>query len=338
MGKWNDIRSLTIEELEEAALEAGEKRFRAKQIYGWLHRKLVREPEEMTNLPRQFLKTLEEAHPFWGVKELEHYVSDIDGTMKFLFELWDGNVVESVLMRYKHGNSVCISSQAGCRMGCRFCASTLLGLTRNLAPSEMLDQIHVVVMGTGEPFDNYDSLSRMLDILCDEKGLNISHRNITVSTCGIVPGIYQFAGDHPQVTLAISLHASNDRVRQQLRPIARKYPLDELMEAARYYVKTTGRRITFEYSLVKGVNDGREQAEELAGLVRGLNCHINLIPVNPIKEREYRQADAGHIAAFKRMLEDRHIPVTVRREMGRDISAACGQLRKGYTEKRGDAL
>ncbi|MBR5046653.1 MAG: 23S rRNA (adenine(2503)-C(2))-methyltransferase RlmN [Eubacterium sp.] len=350
MGKWNDIRSLTIEELEEAALEAGEKRFRAKQIYGWLHRKLVREPEEMTNLPRQFLKTLEEAHPFWGVKELEHYVSDIDGTMKFLFELWDGNVVESVLMRYKHGNSVCISSQAGCRMGCRFCASTLLGLTRNLAPSEMLDQIyaiqgrigerisHVVVMGTGEPFDNYDSLSRMLDILCDEKGLNISHRNITVSTCGIVPGIYQFAGDHPQVTLAISLHASNDRVRQQLMPIARKYPLDELMEAARYYVKTTGRRITFEYSLVKGVNDGREQAEELAGLVRGLNCHINLIPVNPIKEREYRQADAGHIAAFKRMLEDRHIPVTVRREMGRDISAACGQLRKGYTEKRGDAL
>lgn len=351
MAQWNDIRSLTSEELTDAVLQAGEKKFRADQIYGWLHRKLVRGPEEMTNVPGRWLKTLLEQYPLYGVKEIERYTSRIDGTMKFLFELHDGNVVESVLMRYRHGNSVCISSQAGCRMGCRFCASTLLGLSRNLTPAEMLDQIyaiqsalgerisHVVVMGTGEPFDNYDSLSRMLEILCDEKGLHISHRNITVSTCGIVPEIYRFTGDHPQITLAISLHASNDAVRRELMPIARKYPLSRLMEAARYYVRTTGRRITFEYSLVKGVNDGRDQAEELAGLVRGMNCHINLIPVNPIKERDYQQADTSHIAAFRHMLEERHIPVTVRREMGRDISAACGQLRKGYTcKKRSDAL
>lgn len=350
MAEWNDIRSLTLEELTEAVLAAGEKKFRAKQIYGWLHRKLVRGPEEMTNVPRKCLEELGKTHPFYGVRELERYTSRLDGTMKFLFELHDGNVVESVLMRYRHGNSVCISSQAGCRMGCRFCASTLLGLTRNLTPAEMLDQIyaiqyalgervsHVVVMGTGEPFDNYDSLSRMLKILCDEKGHNLSQRNITVSTCGIVPQIYRFADDHPQTTLAISLHASNDEVRRELMPIARKYSLHELMKAAKYYVTATGRRITFEYSLVKGVNDGREQAEELAGLVRGLNCHINLIPVNPIKEREYEQADTGHIAAFRKMLEDRHIPVTVRREMGRDISAACGQLRKGHIDRRSDAL
>ncbi len=350
MAEWNDIRSLTLEELTEAVLEVGEKKFRAKQIYGWLHQKLVRGPEEMTNVPGKCLEKLEQSYPFHGVRELERYTSKLDGTMKFLFELHDGNVVESVLMRYRHGNSVCISSQAGCRMGCRFCASTLLGLTRNLTPAEMLDQIyaiqyalgervsHVVVMGTGEPFDNYDSLSRMLKILCDEKGHNLSQRNITVSTCGIVPQIYRFADDHPQTTLAISLHASNDEVRRELMPIARKYSLHELMKAAKYYVTATGRRITFEYSLVKGVNDGREQAEELAGLVRGLNCHINLIPVNPIKEREYEQADTGHIAAFRKMLEDRHIPVTVRREMGRDISAACGQLRKGHIDRRSDAL
>lgn len=348
MAQWNDLKSLTMEELTEAVLDVGEKKFRAKQIYGWMHQKLVRSPEEMKNVPKSCLERLEKEHPFYGVKEVERYVSKIDGTMKFLFELYDGNMVESVLMRYKHGNSVCISSQAGCRMGCRFCASTLLGLARNLTPAEMLDQIYaiqqaigerisnVVVMGTGEPFDNYDSLTRMIELLCDPQGLNIGHRNITVSTCGLVPKIYQFAEDHPQVTLAISLHASNNETRKSLMPIANTYSLEELMKAAKDYVAKTRRRITFEYSLVKGVNDGRKEAEELIALVKGLNCHINLIPVNPIKERDYEQTETGHISAFKHLLEEHHIQVTVRREMGRDISAACGQLRKGYTERGGN--
>lgn len=348
MERWKDIGSMNMEELTAAVEAAGEKKFRAKQIYGWLHQKLVSGMEEMKNVPGSLKETLMREHPFCGVTEAERYVSEVDGTEKYLFELYDGNIVESVLMRYHHGNSVCISSQAGCRMGCRFCASTLLGLSRNLFPSEMLQQIyaiqkttgervsHVVVMGTGEPFDNFEALCRMIEILSDPEGLHISRRNITVSTCGIVPKIYEFADRFPQVTLAISLHASNDEVRKTLMPVANRYALKELMEAAVYYVSATGRRITFEYSLVKGVNDHREQAEELAELVRGLNCHINLIPVNPVKEREYEQSGQKHVEAFKHMLERHHIQVTVRREMGRDISAACGQLRKGYRERSGN--
>lgn len=343
--RWHDIKSLTLSELSQAVEEAGEKKFRAKQIYGWLHRKCVEGPEGMTNVPGKLLKTLLADYPLYGVSPVECLESRIDGTKKYLFALHDGNVIESVLMKYRHGNSVCISSQAGCRMGCRFCASTLLGLARNLYPSEMLDQIytiqrlsgervsHVVVMGTGEPFDNYDALSRMLEILCDKDGLQIGHRNITVSTCGIVPKIYTFSEDHPQITLAISLHASNDKTRRELMPVANRYPMDELMKAADHYIATTGRRLTFEYSLVRGVNDTKKDALELAGLVRGKNCHINLIPVNPIRERDYRQSDRSGIEAFKNTLENQHIQVTVRREMGRDIEAACGQLRKDYKGK-----
>lgn len=348
MEKWTDIRSMNMEELTDILISLGEKSFRAKQIYGWLHQKLVCSMEEMKNVPVSCQKKLLEKHPLLGVKEVERYVSKIDGTTKFLFELYDGNIVESVLMKYKHGNSVCISSQAGCRMGCRFCASTLLGLERNLFPSEMLDQIyaiqratgervsHIVVMGTGEPFDNFEALCRMIEMISDDKGLNISRRNITVSTCGIVPRIYEFADRNPQVTLAISLHAPNDERRRELMPIANRYSMKELMEAAKYYVNQTRRRITFEYSLVKGVNDGKEEARELADLVRGLNCHINLIPVNPIKERTFQQSEQTHVEAFRHMLEKQHIQVTVRREMGRDISAACGQLRKGYKERSGN--
>lgn len=344
---WNDLKSLTKDELTQAVLLAGEKKFRAEQIYGWLHQKLVRSAGDMKNVPASCREKLLKEHPFYGVKEIERYESEIDGTMKFLFALHDGNIIESVLMRYRHGNSVCISSQAGCRMGCRFCASTLLGLSRNLYPSEMIDQIyaiqkaigervsHVVVMGTGEPFDNYEALSRMIGLLCSGDGLNLSRRNITVSTCGIVPKIYTFTKEHPQVTLAISLHASNDEDRKKLLPIANKYSMEELMEAARYYTQTSGRRITFEYSLVKGVNDSKAQAGELAALVKGINCHINLIPVNPIKERDFEQSGQEHISKFKHILEKKHIQVTVRREMGRDISAACGQLRKSYKERGG---
>ena len=230
-------------------------------------------------------------------------------------------------------------------MGCRFCASTLMGLARNLYPSEMLDQIyaiqkatgervsHVVVMGTGEPFDNFDALSRMIEMLCDSDGLNIGHRNITVSTCGIVPKIYEFADTHPQITRAISLHAPDDALRKTLMPIANRYSMEELMKAARYYVSRTGRRITFEYSLVKDVNDKKEHADKLTALVKGMNCHINLIPVNPVKERGYQQSEQNNVAAFMHMLKQQHIQVTVRREMGRDISAACGQLRKRYKER-----
>lgn len=348
MAEWTDVKSMNLEELTEALVAQGEKKFRAKQVYDWLHRKLVRSPEEMKNVPAKCREALCEAHPFYGVTEVERYVSKLDGTMKFLFALHDGNMVESVLMRYKHGNSVCISSQAGCRMGCRFCASTLMGLSRNLYPSEMIDQIyaiqratgervsHVVVMGTGEPFDNFESLCRMIELLCSPDGLNIGHRNITVSTCGIVPKIYEFADRNSQITLAISLHAPNDELRRTMMPIANRYSMNELMKAARYYVDHTRRRITFEYSLVRGVNDGKEQAQELINLVKGMNCHINLIPVNPIQERDYQQPEQDHVAAFKSMLEKKGIQVTVRREMGRDISAACGQLRKGYKERSGN--
>ena len=339
-----DLKSMTLEELTDCVMELGEKKFRAKQIYGWLHQKLVRSPEEMKNVPAKCIEKLLKEHPFYGVEEVEHYESKIDGTQKFLFSLHDGNMVESVLMKYKHGNSVCISSQAGCRMGCRFCASTLLGLSRNLYPSEMLDQIyaiqkatgervsHLVVMGTGEPFDNFESLCRMIELLCSPEGLNISHRNITVSTCGIVPKIYEFADRNPQVTLAISLHSPNDTMRKELMPIANKYDIEEVIDACKYYFSKTGRRVTFEYSLVAGVNDTKEDAEELSRLIHGMNCHVNLIPVNPIKERDYKQPDHTATEKFKIELEKNAINVTIRREMGRDIDGACGQLRKRYTE------
>ena len=345
--QWTDLRSMTAEELADTVTGLGEKKFRAGQLYDWLHRKLVRNTEEISNVSPAFLRRLTREHPLYGVRMETCLSSRLDGTRKYLFSLHDGNVIESVLMHYKHGNSVCISSQAGCRMGCRFCASTLLGLTRNLYPSEMLDQIytiqretgervsHVVVMGTGEPFDNFESLCRMIGILSDKKGLGVSRRNITVSTCGLVPQIYRFSDTFPQVTLAVSLHAPNDRMRRELMPVANRYSMEELMDAARYYTEKTKRRVTFEYSLVRGVNDGVEHAEELVRRVRGMNCHINLIPVNPITERSYEQPDRSRISRFAGILEKNRVKVTVRREMGRDIQAACGQLRKSYAERSG---
>lgn len=343
-----DIKSMDLAELKAFMTSIGEKPFRASQIYQWMHVRHVSSWDEMTNLSKALREKLKEQAELTVLEPVTIQTSKLDGTKKYLFRLPDGNMIESVLMRYKHGNSVCISSQAGCRMGCRFCASTLLGLSRNLYPSEMLDQIyaiqkatgervsHLVVMGTGEPFDNFESLCRMIELLCSPEGLNISHRNITVSTCGIVPKIYEFADRNPQVTLAISLHSPNDTMRKELMPIANKYSMDELMKAAKYYTKTTGRRITFEYSLVKGVNDKKEHAEELISRVKGMNCHINLIPVNPIKERDFEQSTQNNVTAFKHILERQHIQVTVRREMGRDIQAACGQLRKSYKERSGN--
>ena len=341
-----DIKSMTLDELTEYIVAAGFPKFRGKQLYDWMHVKLVEGYEEMTNIPKQLKDFLSENTFFASLKPARVQVSKEDGTAKYLFELYDGNYIESVLMHYKHGNSVCISSQAGCRMGCRFCASTLDGLARSLEPSEMLDQIYriqkstgervtnVVVMGSGEPFDNFDNFVRFEKLLTDENGLNISARNLTVSTCGLVPKIYELADMKLQITLAISLHAPNDDMRKKLMPIANKYSIKEIMDACRYYIEKTGRRVTFEYSLVKGENDSIECAEQLISLVKDLNCHINLIPVNPIKERDYRQTELADINKFKNRLEKNKIKVTIRREMGRDIDGACGQLRKRYSDEQ----
>ena len=337
-----DIKSLSLSELTAEIEALGEKPFRAKQLYEWMHVKLVRGYDEMTNIPKSLKSKLEENFTYTALEEVTVQTSKLDGTKKFLFKLNDGNMVESVLMRYHHGNSVCISSQAGCRMGCKFCASTLGGLARNLTASEMLDQIYaishsinervsnVVVMGTGEPLDNYDSLVRFIRLLTDEHGLNISQRNITVSTCGLVENMRRLADEKLQLTLALSLHGATQEKRRALMPIAERYPIDEVVEACRYYFGQTGRRITFEYSLVGGVNDSREDAEELCELVRGLNCHVNLIPVNPIAERDFVQSGKKDVLAFKERLERKGIAVTVRRKMGRDIDGACGQLRRRF--------
>lgn len=339
-----DIKSFNLEELTAFIEKNGEKAFRAKQVYQWLHVKQVDAFDEMTNLSKAFREKLEQLCYITDLHQEAVQISKIDGTRKYLFLLKDGNVIESVLMRYKHGNSVCISSQVGCRMGCRFCASTLDGLVRGLKPSEMLDQIYkigkdigerisnVVVMGTGEPMDNYDNLLQFITLLTDENGLNISQRNLTVSTCGIVPRMRQLADEKLSITLALSLHASNQKKRLELMPVANKYDIHDVIDACKYYFDQTGRRVTFEYSLVGGVNDTDEDARELSQLIHGMNCHVNLIPVNPIKERDYVQSNAAVIAAFKNKLEKNGINVTVRREMGRDIDGACGQLRKRYID------
>ena len=339
-----DIRSMTLEELKEAMTALGEKPFRAKQIYEWLHVRLVDDFDEMTNLSRALREKLRENYALWPLQALRVQTSKIDGTKKFLFALSDRQVVESVWMQYHHGDSVCISSQVGCRMGCKFCASGIGGLVRNLTVGEMLAQVYaiqkltgervsnVVVMGTGEPFDNYDTLIQFLRMLTDTNGLNISQRNITVSTCGIVPKIRAFAEEDLQVTLALSLHASDNEKRKELMPIAYTYSLGEVMDACRYYFQKTGRRMTYEYSLVGGVNDTREDAKALAGLLRGQNCHVNLIPVNPVKEKGYVQPDRTAVLDFKNKLEKYGINATIRREMGRDIDGACGQLRRSYEE------
>lgn len=337
-----DIKSMNLQELTAYMVSRGEKAFRAKQIYEWIHIKHVDDFDGMTNISKKLKEDLNDDCYLASLRQIEVQQSKLDGTRKYLFALEDGNVIESVLMRYKHGNSVCISSQVGCRMGCRFCASTLDGLVRGLTPSEMLDQIYkigkdigerisnVVVMGTGEPMDNYDNLLKFIHLLTDENGLNISQRNLTVSTCGIVPRMRQLADEKLAITLALSLHASNQEKRKELMPVANSYDIHEVIDACKYYFEQTKRRVTFEYSLVGGVNDTDEDATELAALIKGMNCHINLIPVNPIKERDFVQSESQVIVAFKNKLEKYGITVTIRREMGRDIDGACGQLRKKY--------
>ena len=336
-----DIKSMTIDELKKLMTTLGDKPFRAKQIYSWLHEHLVTSYDEMTNLSKSLREKLKE-YPVTALKMVDVQTSRIDGTQKYLFRLSDGNVIESVLMRYKHGNSVCISSQVGCRMGCRFCASTLDGLVRGLTPSEMLDQIYqigrdtgdlvtkLVVMGPGEPMDNLDNLLKFIELLTDENGLNISQRNVTVSTCGIVPRMRELADKKLQITLALSLHASTQEKRLELMPVANKYEIHEVIDACRYYFEQTGRRITFEYSLVGGVNDTDEDDNYLGRLIKGIYFHLHPIPVNPIKEGDYPPPDVRVTTEFKNKLEKNGINATIRREMGRDIDGACGQLRKRY--------
>lgn len=340
-----DIKSMTLDELKDDMKAMGEKSFRAGQLYEWMHVLLAEGFDEMTNISASLKEACKKKYVYTSLKAIDVQESAIDGTRKYLFELADGNVVESVWMKYKHGNSVCISSQVGCRMGCAFCASTLDGLERNLTPSEMLDQIYaitrltgervsnVVVMGTGEPMDNYDNLVRFIHLLTNEEGLHISQRNITVSTCGIVPEIRKLAEEGLQITLALSLHATTDEKRKKLMPVANRYSVSELMDVCAYYFEKTGRRITFEYSLAGGVNDSIQDAEELTALVKPLNCHVNLIPVNPIKERDFTESKGAAIQSFKNKLEKNRINVTIRREMGRDIDGACGQLRRRHIEQ-----
>lgn len=338
-----DIKSMYIEELSEYVKSEGMPAFRAKQLYQWMHQKYVGSIDEMTNIPKD-LKGLIKKRGFTVIEEELRQESKNDGTIKFLYRLSDGQMIETVFMRYSYGNSICISSQVGCRMGCRFCASTIGGLIRNLTASEMLEQLYatmritgerisnIVVMGTGEPLDNYDNLVRFVRLISSNEGYNISQRNITVSSCGLVPYIYKLADEGLTITFALSLHASTDEERKKLMPVANSYTIEETLNACRYYFEKTGRRITFEYSLVKGVNDSTEHAQRLAGLIKGMNCHVNLIPVNSIEERDYVRGDDASIEKFKLTLEKKSINGTIRRSVGSDIDAACGQLRRKYRD------
>ncbi|MED0649091.1 MULTISPECIES: 23S rRNA (adenine(2503)-C(2))-methyltransferase RlmN [Aeribacillus] len=335
------IYSLKYSDLKEWLEQQGEKSFRAAQIFEWLYKKRAASFDKMTNLPKSLKEALAEHFDLTTLKTIVKQTSK-DGTMKFLFELHDGYSIETVLMRHNYGNSVCVTTQVGCRIGCTFCASTLGGLKRNLSAGEIVAQVikvqqildeigervsHVVIMGIGEPFDNYEEMMSFLKIINDEKGLNIGARHITVSTSGIIPKIYQFADENLQINLAISLHAPNTELRTKLMPINKAFKLPDLMKAVKYYIDKTGRRISFEYGLFGGVNDQVEHALELAELIKDLKCHVNLIPVNYVPERNYVRTSKNQIFRFERTLKEQGINVTIRREHGHDIDAACGQLR-----------
>ncbi|MFT8341317.1 MAG: 23S rRNA (adenine(2503)-C(2))-methyltransferase RlmN [Clostridium beijerinckii] len=337
----NNLLDFTLEELKAWMKENGESAFRGQQILSWIY-KGVKEFDDMRNIPKPLVHKLKENFFVGLPKIVEVYKSNIDGTEKFLLGFKDGNLIESVLMRYKHGNSICISTQVGCAMGCKFCASTIEGKVRNLTTGEILSQImvvqdyinerisNVVLMGSGEPLDNYDNVMKFLKIVSAEYGLNIGQRHITLSTCGIVPKIYELADKELSITLAISLHAFSNDKRKEIMPIANRYSIEEILEACRYYISKTNRRITFEYALVKDVNDGREDAKALGKLLKGMLCHVNLIPVNEIKENTYKRSSKKAIEDFSEILKNHGIEVTTRREMGSDINAACGQLRRSY--------
>lgn len=336
-----DVLSLLPEELEEQILLMNEKKFRAKQIFEWLHVKRAVSFDEMTNLSVQLRGKLKEKFCLKSLFVSKKLESDTDNTVKYLYRLPDGNHVESVVMEYSYGNTVCVSTQVGCKMGCRFCASTIAGYKRDLTSSEILLQIYesernsgrkisgVVLMGIGEPMDNFDNVVDFLRLLSCSEGVNMSLRHVSVSTCGIVPRIYELAELKLGITLSVSLHASNNKARSEIMPVNNRYDIDELMTACHYYFKVTGRRISFEYALIDGHNDSKEDARELAELLDDFVCHVNIIPVNKIKERNYR-SDRRSAYRFQKYLEELGVNATVRRTLGADIDAACGQLRREY--------
>ena len=335
-----DILSLTQAELENELTILGEPKFRAKQIFSWLHDKKVYSFEEMTNIKKELRETLEQNFFIYRLEIVRKLVSKIDGTTKYLYRLKDGNCVETVLMKYKYGNSLCVSSQVGCKMGCKFCASTIAGFVRNLEPSEILSEVYetcrdldihvdsIVLMGIGEPLDNYDNVIKFIRLLRSENGYNLSPRHITLSTCGVVKNIYRLMEEDLPITLTISLHSPYDEKRSQIMPINNKWKISEVLEACDAYFEKTKRRVSFEYALIKGENDSKEDAEALAHLLKNKNCHVNLIPVNSVKETRFERGDRKDIDSFAKYLEKLGINATIRRELGSDISAACGQLRR----------
>lgn len=337
-----NLKSLTLPELSQKLKDMGQPAFRAKQVFTWLH-KGVRSYDEMTNLPQTLRQTLAEQYPIKAPEVVRKQESARDGTIKYLWKLSDGNCVETVLMRYHYGNTVCISTEVGCRMGCAFCASTLGGLVRRLEPFEMLDQVlftqidsglpisHIVLMGIGEPLDNFDNVMRFLELVNSPDGMNISMRHISLSTCGLVPKIDMLAEKKLQLTLSISLHAPNDEVRSRIMPVNRAYPSEELLQACRRYYAATNRRISFEYAMIDGVNDSEEDARELLRRLKGLPAHMNLIPLNRVEESPLKPSTRQAVMKFQKTLEDGGIPATVRRTLGGDIDASCGQLRRKYT-------
>lgn len=341
-----ELNSLSLDELRTHMVSIGEKTFRGEQLFSYFNNQMGLMLDEIQVLPLKLRKKLIENSKINEIKLLKRFDSNVDSTKKFLFLLEDNNIIESVLMEYSHGLTVCISTQVGCRMGCSFCASTKEGRIRNLTPSEMLNQIYfiekdidkrisnIVLMGSGEPLDNYDNTMKFLNIIHDPKGHNISYRNITLSTCGIVPAIYDLAKENIPITLSISLHSPFDDIRSDMMPIGKKYKIKEIIEACRFYENTTSRRLTFEYTLIEGVNDRNEDVEELKRILKGLSSHINLIPLNPIKEYNKERPSISNIERFQKQLTRNNIQVTIRKEKGMDISASCGQLRRDYLSDR----
>lgn len=342
-----NLKSMTLPEMTEALQSMGQPAFRAKQVFTWLHRG-VGSYEEMTDLPKGLRSALAERYPIDPPEAVRRQESARDGTVKYLWRLADGNCVETVLMRYHYGNSVCISTEVGCRMGCAFCASTLGGLVRRLEPSEMLDQVlltqvdsglpvsHIVLMGIGEPLDNFDNVMRFLELVNSPLGMNISMRHISLSTCGLVPKIDALAERKLQITLSVSLHAPNDAIRNTIMPVNRAYPIEELLASCRRYYRATSRRISFEYAMIAGVNDSPENAKELLERMKGLPAHVNLIPLNRVEESPLKPSSHSAVARFQKILEDGGIPATVRRTLGGDIDASCGQLRRKYSRTETD--
>ena len=341
-----DIKSLTLKELKDEIVLMGEKSFKAGQIYFWLHKHGVESFDEMTNISKDLRAELQKKYDIYNCAIEKKLVSVYDETVKYLFRLNDGELIESVVMKYKYGYTICVSSQVGCKMGCKFCASGIAGFVRNLTPSEILSQVyaaqrdlgirisHIVMMGVGEPLDNFDNVMRFLALVSDENGLNISMRNISLSTCGVVTGIYKLMEKKLQLTLSVSLHAPNDEIRSKTMPVNDRWNIDELLAACRDYTRSTSRRISFEYAMISGVNDSDECARELGKRLKGMLCHVNLIPVNSVKERDYRKSSDNRIAGFIKTLERYGINVTVRRTLGSDINASCGQLRRGEGPKQ----